>query len=87
LFTGFGDSSLDFILRVWSATFDESIRLHSDIAVEVNDALKAAEIEIPFPQRDLHVRSVDPDIEAAFSDGERAPEPSPATPDPPVEST
>jgi small-conductance mechanosensitive channel len=87
LFTGFGDSSLDFILRVWSATFDESIRLRSDIAVEVNDALKAAEIEIPFPQRDLHVRSVDPDIEAAFSGGARAPEPSPATPDPSEEST
>ncbi len=81
LFKGFGDSSLDFILRIWSATFEESIRLRSDIAVEVNDALKAAGIEIPFPQRDLHVRSIEPDVGAAFSGGVRASEPPPV-PDP-----
>ena len=80
LFTGFGDSSLDFILRVWSATFDESIRLRSAIAVDVNDALKAAGIEIPFPQRDLHVRSVAPDARAAPPGGVRVSEPSSATP-------
>ena len=80
LFTGFGDSSLDFILRVWSATFDESIRLRSAIAVDVNDALKAAGIEIPFPQRDLHVRSVAPDARAATPGGVRVSEPSSATP-------
>jgi potassium efflux system protein len=64
LFAGFGDSSLNFSLRVWSATFDESIRLQSDVNVLVNDALKAAGIEIPFPQRDLHVRSVAPGVAA-----------------------
>jgi len=80
LFTGFGDSSLNFILRVWSATFDESIRLRSAIAVEVNDALKAAGIEIPFPQRDLHVRSVAPDARAATPGGVRVSEPASATP-------
>jgi potassium efflux system protein len=34
----------------------------SDIAIAVNAALKEADIEIPFPQRDLHLRSVDPDV-------------------------
>jgi small-conductance mechanosensitive channel len=61
LFTGFGDSSLNFVVRAWSATFDESIALRSELAVAVNDALKAEGIEIPFPQRDLHVRSVAPE--------------------------
>ena len=49
------------------------------------EKLKAAGIEIPFPQRDLHVRSVEPDVGAAFSGGARAPEPPLATPDPPKE--
>ncbi len=61
LFTGFGDSSLNFVLRMWSATFDDSIRLRSEVGVLVNDALKAEGIEIPFPQRDLHLRSVSQD--------------------------
>ena len=85
LFTGFGDSSLNFVLRSWSATFDESIRLRSEVAVLVNDALKAEGIEIPFPQRDLHLRSVTPDAARELSgapgaDPETRIEPDP-TPD------
>ena len=57
-FTEFGASSLDFTLRIWSATFDESIRLRSEVNVMVNDALKEAGIEIPFPQRDVHIHNV-----------------------------
>lgn len=60
LFRGFGDSSLNFELRAWSNRFEESIRVQSEISVQVNDALKREGIEIPFPQRDLHVRSVSP---------------------------
>jgi small-conductance mechanosensitive channel len=59
LFMGFGDSSLDFSLRAWSGEFDDYLRVKSEITVAVSEALKAAEIEIPFPQHDLHVRSVD----------------------------
>jgi len=59
LFTGFGESSLDFRLMAWSATFEESIRLKSQLAVATEKALRDAGFEIPFPQRDLHLRSVD----------------------------
>jgi small-conductance mechanosensitive channel len=59
LFTGFGESSLDFRLMAWSATFEESIRLKSQLAVATEKALREAGFEIPFPQRDLHIRSVD----------------------------
>lgn len=59
LFRGFGDSSLDFELRAWTGAFDEFARVQSDLNVAINQRIAAAGIEIPFPQRDLHVRSVD----------------------------
>ena len=57
LFLGFGDSSLDFQLRAW--TRDDHVRVSSELLVAINSALADAGIEIPFPQRDLHLRSVD----------------------------
>jgi small-conductance mechanosensitive channel len=60
LFLGFGDSSLDFDLRFWTVKFERWREVKSEVTVAVNNALKQAGIEIPFPQRDLHVRSVDP---------------------------
>lgn len=58
-FRGFGESALNFELRFWSAQQDTLIQLHSDVTVAVAKALREAGIEIPFPQRDLHVRSMD----------------------------
>ena len=57
LFLGFGGSSLDFQLRAWTRT--DFVQVSSDLLVTVNAALAEADIEIPFPQRDLHLRSVD----------------------------
>ncbi len=62
LFTGFGASSLDFKVRAWSNSLQEWLKIHSDLTVRINDAITAAGIEIPFPQRDLHLRSVSPDL-------------------------
>lgn len=59
LFLGFGDSSLDFSLRAWTDEFNNYLNTKSDLTLAVHDALYAAKIEIPFPQRDLHLRSVD----------------------------
>ncbi len=59
LFTGFGDSSLDFKILFWMGDADLRYRINSEITVLINNAIKAAGIEIPFPQRDLHLRSVD----------------------------
>ncbi|NGP53018.1 mechanosensitive ion channel domain-containing protein [Thioalkalivibrio sp. XN8] len=59
LFLGFGDSSLDFSLRAWTDNFDEYLSTKSKLTLAVHDAIYAAGIEIPFPQRDLHLRSVD----------------------------
>lgn len=58
-FLGFGDSALNFELRFWAERQDIWFQLKSDVAVAVANALKQANIEIPFPQRDLHLRSMD----------------------------
>ena len=58
LFFGFGDSSLNFSLRCWTGQFERFLVVRSDLFVAVNHALSEAGIEIPFPQRDLHLRSV-----------------------------
>ena len=59
IFIGFGDSSLDFELRVWTT---DSLRtpliLKSDLYFAIFKAFRENDIEIPFPQRDLHLRSV-----------------------------
>jgi small-conductance mechanosensitive channel len=56
IFVAFGESSLDFSLRFWG-DFERSATIKSGVAVAVNDALTAAGISIPFPQRDLHLVS------------------------------
>ncbi len=62
LFEAHGESSLDFRLLCWIPDADERYRVSSDLTVMVNEALKEAGIEIPFPQRDLHLRSVEGNI-------------------------
>jgi len=59
LFSGFGESSLDFRLLFWIARADNRFIIQSEVNVAINKSLKKAGIEIPFPQRDLHIRSVD----------------------------
>ncbi len=60
LFTGFGESSLDFSLRAWVADNDDFVKIRSRVALAVNRLLEERGIEIPFPQRDLHLRSAAP---------------------------
>jgi small-conductance mechanosensitive channel len=57
LFHGFGDSSLNFELRAWTGDPAWWI-LASELRVKMYAALNEAGITIPFPQRDLHIRSV-----------------------------
>ena len=66
MFVRFGESSLDFELRAWTAV--DFLRVGSELRVAVNRALNDAGIEIPFPQRDLHLKS-------GFPEGAEAPAP------------
>ena len=55
-FLEFGDSSLNFRLLAW-VHLDVRLETESELKVAINRKLKEAGIEIPFPQRDLHIRS------------------------------
>jgi potassium-dependent mechanosensitive channel len=57
-FVGFGDSTLNFELQFWVMQDSNWVRVRSDIAMAVMKCLEDAGIEIPFPQRDLHLRTV-----------------------------
>jgi len=72
-FMGFGDSALNFELRFWVMQESNTVKVKSEVALEVMRLLDDAGIEIPFPQRDLRLRSVDAEAAAALSgnDGER----------------
>lgn len=57
MFVNFGDSSLDFELRAYVGKIDHRLGVTNDLLTAIDTAFKNAGIEIPFPQRDLHVRS------------------------------
>ena len=63
---GFGADALLFDLLFWADDFDNWPRIKSDVAVAVNRALAEEKIEIPFPQRQLHLQSIEPAALAAF---------------------
>jgi small-conductance mechanosensitive channel len=56
-FLDFGESSLDFVLLVWIDDPLAQMRVASDLRFAIDRAFREAGIEIPFPQRDLHLRS------------------------------
>jgi potassium-dependent mechanosensitive channel len=58
-FKGFGDSSLDFELHFWVMQENNGLLISSEVALNAMRALNDAGIEIPFPQRDLHLRTID----------------------------
>ncbi len=66
-FKGFGDSSLDFELQFWVMQESNVTRVKSEVALTAMQSFDDANIEIPFPQRDLRLRSVDPAAAEALS--------------------
>jgi small-conductance mechanosensitive channel len=59
IFCGFGDSSLNFDLRVWTTQRVQTPQvLRSELYFRIFEAFGKNSIEIPFPQRDLHLKSV-----------------------------
>ncbi len=55
---GFGDSSVDLELRFWISDPSNGVaNVQSEVLLKIWDVFKENKIEIPFPQRDLHIRS------------------------------
>ena len=70
LFNEFGDSSLNFELGVWTQEMTATpIHFTSQMNFIIEQKLRENDIEIPFPQRDLHVRSGLPAAAEASSEG------------------
>ncbi len=59
LFTTFGASSLDFELRVWVADIDNQLIIKDELNREIDRLFRENNIEIPFSQHDLHIRTMD----------------------------
>jgi len=58
LFVDFGESALEFELRLWINDPQEGIEnMRSAMRFEIWKVFKEHGIEIPFPQRDLHIKS------------------------------
>lgn len=62
LFDDFGDSSLNFELRVWLKDLWSYKPILSDLRFEIDAKFRERSIEIPFPQRDLHLKSSNVDL-------------------------
>jgi potassium efflux system protein len=58
LFVGFGDSSLDFSIRLFVSELANRLPTTHDLHLRLEKAFREHKIVIPFPQRDIHVRSV-----------------------------
>jgi small-conductance mechanosensitive channel len=60
LLSDFGPSSITFALRVWTLLkADNLVQLRSDIFLQVQKRFSETKIEMPFPQMDLHVKSIE----------------------------
>lgn len=64
-FTGFGDSALEFEVAVWISQPSRQVIIRSDLYFAIEAALRRYGLEIPFPQRDLHIRSGSLPLEAS----------------------
>lgn len=60
LLTEFADSALQFELRVFVSGIDPYLWLRHPLNAAINEAFREAGLEIAFPQRDIHVRTIMP---------------------------
>lgn len=70
LFLAFGASSLDFELRVWIPDFLNKLQVLSELNQDIDYEFSVNNIEIPFPQSDLHLKTVTEEASAGISDRE-----------------
>lgn len=62
IFEGFGDSTLNISVRCYLTSLDHRLRTIHELHTMINRRFSDAGIEIAFPQRDLHLRSLPPEL-------------------------
>jgi len=58
VFNGFGDSALDFDIHVFVHELTDRIAVRHNVHKNIYESFQANNIEIPFPQQDIHIRSM-----------------------------
>jgi potassium-dependent mechanosensitive channel len=58
-FTGFGESSLDFELLIWTSDPSRQAPVMSDLCFRIEEIFHEQQIDIPFPQRDINLKMGD----------------------------
>jgi potassium-dependent mechanosensitive channel len=77
-FANFGESSLDFEIRLFLADITSGLTVQNDIRFAIVEAFEREGIEIPFPQRDLNLKGANINLVPAPADA--APRPAPPPP-------
>ena len=72
VFLGFGDSTLNLELRVFIIGREQIAQVKDELNLAINTAFRNANLEIAFPQRDLHIRSIDAVAEKILTAEKRA---------------
>ena len=68
-FENFGASSLDFMIRCYLPTLDNRLSTVHDLHTQIDRVFREHNIEISFPQQDLHLRTVSSDVSQALANG------------------
>jgi small-conductance mechanosensitive channel len=58
----FANSSVNIRVLFWTSDYDKWVALKSNIYQEIYESFAANNIEIPFAQTDLHIKSMDPAV-------------------------
>ena len=82
LFSNFGASTLTSPLRFWVRDYDVSVKTASELLFEIDQLFRKNNIEIAFPQMDVHIRDMPP---RAKSPRDMATRPTAALPDAPAD--
>jgi len=70
LLNDFGNSSVDFRILFWTNDINRWVETRSDIMRAIYSKFDEKGISIPFPQQDLHIKSIDPDVAKSILKGE-----------------
>lgn len=66
-FEEFGDSTLNLVLRCYLPNYDNRLKVITELHLDIDRRFREANLEISFPQRDLHIRSLPPEfLQAQF---------------------
>lgn len=85
LFMGFGDSTLDFQLQAWLPDPNRIPQVRDELLLAIEERFSSEEIQIAFPQRDLHIRSGELSVRLTGAKDPLTEKPDPEKPTRPVE--